>query len=318
MPILAVFGATGNQGYSVAQHVLSTPSLSTQYTVRALSRNTSHPRMQHLSSQGAELAAADMHDPATLPTALNSVQYIFLVTTTPTTYSAARTSEHQQVKNVCTAALTAGARYIIFSSMSAPLQITNGALQITNGALQHVSHFDVKAECELYIRRLPIQSSFFAPASFMQNFQGMMKPRPAPEGDGTYVLADMLPGDARVPYLDITETGKWVGAVLAAPEKYAGKFFAAAEAFYTPEEVAEVISRVTGKTVRHVRLPDEVVKGFFPEKGRESIYEMFVLLREYGYFGEDQEELVRWAREQVDGELTGLEAFLRRIDYKLE
>ncbi|USP76231.1 NAD(P)-binding protein [Curvularia clavata] len=310
-PILAVFGATGNQGFSVASHVLSTPSLSSKYTVRALSRNTSHPSMATLASQGAQLASADMDDASTLPSALKDVQYLFLNTPTPKDYSTARAVESRQVKTVCRAALAAGVRYIIFSSMSMPLNISNGALQ-------RVQHFDVKAEAELYIRRLPIQSAFFAPASFMQNFTGMMKPRPSQENDGTYVLADVLPGNVRVPYIDITDTGKWVGAILAEPDKYNGKFFAAAEAFYTSDEVAEILSKVTGKTVRHVQLPDQVVKGFFPQNVSEQMFEMFALFRDYGYYGEDEEELVKWAREQVEGEVTGLEAFLRKTDYKLE
>jgi hypothetical protein len=51
---------------------------------------------------------------------------------------------------------------------------------------------------------------------------------------------------------------------------------------------------------------------------REGLYEMWVLNREYGYFGKEQKGLVRWAGEQAKGELTGLEAFLRKADYTLE
>jgi uncharacterized protein YbjT (DUF2867 family) len=310
-PILAVFGASGNQGSSVATHVLTTPSLSSQYTVRALSRNINHPTMLSLASLGAQTAYADMEDASSLSAALENATYMFLVTATTANYALTRATEARQVKIVCNAALAAGVKYIIFSSMSAPQFISDGALR-------NVPHFDVKAEAELYIRRLPVRSAFFAPGSFMQNFMGQMKPRPDPENEGEYVLANMLPVDARVPYIDITETGKWVGPILQDPDRYEGKFFAAAEGFYTPVQMAQAISKVTGKTVRHVQLPDEVAKGFFPEAFKEALYEMFVLLREYGYFGEGQEELVAWAREQVKGELTDLEGFLQKVEYKLE
>jgi uncharacterized protein YbjT (DUF2867 family) len=307
---IAIFGATGNQGNSVARTILTTPSLSALYNVRALSRSTSSPKMKDLKSLGAELSQVDMDDPTTLPSALAGCTHMFLITTTQYTGST-REVETRQAKAVCTEALRQGVRYIIFSSMSHPFKISNGKLK-------NVEHFDDKAEIEMYIRGLPVQSAFFAPAAFMQNLEGMMKPRPSPENDGTFVLADLLPGNTPVPYIDITETGKWVGAILAEPDKYAGKFFAAAEAFYTPDEVVAIMSKVTGKTVRHAQLPDEVIKGFFPEGFREQLYEMWVLNREYGYYGQGQEEAVQWAKQQVVGELTGLEAFLRKNEFKLE
>jgi uncharacterized protein YbjT (DUF2867 family) len=309
-PILAIFGASGNQGYSLATHVLTNPTLSSRYTVRAVSRSTSKQSMQHLSTLGAELHAADMDDPSTLPSALEGASFLFLVTTTQ--YSGnTRAIETLQAKSVCSEALRQGVSYIIFSSMSHPSAISSGLLK-------NCEHFDVKAEIETYIRSLPVRSAFFAPASFMQNFTTMMRPRSAPENDGTYVLQDMLPGTTPVPYIDILDTGKFIAPILENPDKYAGSFFAAAEAFYTPDECAEILSRVTGKTVRHVQLPDDEVKARFPPALREALTEMWVLNREYGYFGKEQRKLVAWAREQVGEEVTGLEAFLKREGYVLE
>ena len=308
-PILAVFGATGNQGYSTTHYVLTSPTLSAKYTVRAISRTASHPRLTTLSTLGAQIATADMSDPSSLPSALSGVSHLFLLTTTQYT-GQTRALETQHAVNVCTSAVEQGVRYIIFSSMSHPMQLTGGKLK-------NVEHFDVKAEIETYIRGLPVQSAFFAPASFMQNLNSQMKPRPSGENDGTFVLANMLKGDTKVPYIDIMDTGKFVGAILAEPDRYAGKFFAAAERFYTPDEIVKVMSRVTGKTVRHVQLEDEVAKSFFPEGLREALGEMWVLSREYGYYGVKQEELVKWAREQVEDELMGLEEFLRK-EFTLE
>jgi uncharacterized protein YbjT (DUF2867 family) len=308
--LLAVFGASGNQGNSTVNFVLSDPKLSQRYAVRAISRDTSNPKMQDLASKGAELVQADLDDPSSLPAALKGAEYVFLVTTTQYQGNT-REVETRQAKSACEEALKQGVKYIIFSSMSHPFKISNGLLK-------HVEHFDDKAEIEEYIRSLPVKSSFFAPASFMQNYLTHVRPRPSPSNDGTFMLADILPDDTEVPYIDITDTGKWVGAILADPDKYEGKFFAAAEGFYTHKQAAEIISKVTGKTVKHVKLPDEVVKDFFPEGMREALYEMWVLNREYGYFGKEQKGLVRGAGEQAKGELTGLEAFLRKADYTLE
>jgi uncharacterized protein YbjT (DUF2867 family) len=308
--LLAVFGATGNQGNSTAHAVLSSPSLSQRYAVRAISRNTSHPKMLALKTAGAQLAQADLDDPSSLSAALKGVSHLFLMTTTSYTGNT-REIETRQAKSVCAAAIDAGVTYIIFSSMSHPFKISNGILK-------HVEHFDDKAEIETYIRSLPVQSAFFAPASFMQNFTTHSAPRPSPKGDGSYVIANVLNPDTKVPLIDITDTGKWVGAILAEPEKYAGKFLAAAEGLYTWPEACEVISKVTGKTVVYQQLPDEVFKGFLPPGMSDALLEMWVLNRDYGYYGSEMEAEVKWAKEQAVGELTGLEEWLRREKFSLE
>ncbi|KAF3051280.1 hypothetical protein E8E11_010883 [Didymella keratinophila] len=309
--LLAVLGATGNQGYSVASTVLSDPELRARYNVRAISRSTSAAKMQDLARLGASLAAADMDDPSSLGPALQGASTLFFITATQ--YQGhTREIETRQAKAVCEAALAAGVSYIIFSSMSHPFKISGGILK-------NVEHFDDKAEIEAYIRSLPVKSAFFAPASFMQNLQShFMRPRPSQSADGTYVLANCAYGHSRMPFIDITETGRWVGAILAEPDKYEGKQFAAAAEILTMDQVCEIVGRVTGKTVRHQNLPDEVFKDFMPEGLRQQLFEMWVFQRDYGYYGPSMDEDVRWARENARGEVTGLEAFLRKHEYALE
>jgi uncharacterized protein YbjT (DUF2867 family) len=308
--LLAVFGATGNQGNSTANFVLSDPELSRRYTVRAVSRDTSNPKMQNLKSRGAELVQADLDDASSLPQALRGVEYLFFMTTTQYQGNS-REVETRQAKDICTAALKEGVKYIIFSSMSYPFKISNGALK-------NVEHFDDKAEIEEYIRSLPVKSAFFAPGSFMQNFTTHSKPRPSHKGDGTYVVANILDPTTRVPLIDITDTGKWTGAILADPEKYQGKFFAAAEGLYTLPEACEIMSKATGKSITYQQLPDEMFKGFLPESMRDPLYEMWVLNRDYGYYGQDQKSLVQWAKEQAKGELTTLGEWCTRENFSVE
>lgn len=309
--LLAVLGATGNQGYSVASTVLSDPELSQRYNVRAISRSISNPKMQDLKNAGAELMSADMDKPESLPPAFAGVNTLFFLTTTQYQGNT-REIETRQAKSVCEAALAAGVSYIIFSSMPHPYKITGGKLK-------NVEHFDDKAEIEEYIRSLPVKSAFFAPSSFMQNLMThFMRPVPSQAGDGTFVLADCAYGHSRVPFIDITETGKWVGAILAEPEKFEGKQFAAAAEILTMDVVAEIVGTVTGKVVKHQNLPDEVFKGFMPEGLQERMYEMWAFLRDYGYYGPTMDQDVQWAKENARGELTGLDAFLRKHNYSLE
>jgi uncharacterized protein YbjT (DUF2867 family) len=307
--VLAVFGATGNQGNSTAHFVLDDPELSQRYAVRAVSRDISNPKMQDLKSKGAELAQADLDDASSLPAALKGAEFVFLMTAT--SYQGDNHEiETRQAKDLCEAALKASVKYIVFSSMSHPLKISNGKYK-------NVTHFDDKAEIEEYIRSLPVKSAFFAPASFMQNFSTYLVPRPSPAGDGTFVIANIGTNDTLYPLIDITDTGKWIGAILADPDKYEGKFFAAAERLYTMPEACELLSKYTGKTVKYQQLPDETFKGFLPEGTREMYYEMWAFIRDYGYYGSDEKEQIEWTAKQARGKLTSLEEFLKREKYTL-
>lgn len=308
--LLAVFGATGNQGGSVIRAVLSDPNLSKRYSVRGITRDTTSPKAQALKSTGAEIVSADFENPSTLSAALTGANFVFALTATDYRGNT-RAVETRQAKAIVDAAVKQKASYIIWSSMSHPFKISNGALK-------HAQHFDVKAEIEEYIRAQPIKSAFFAPGSFMQNFTANMAPRPSPANDGTFILANILRDEDRLPLIDITDTGAWVSAILASPDKYEGKFFAAAEGLYSQKEIVETLSKVSGKTVRHVQIEDEVYKGYLPEASRDMLFDMYVLFREYGYYGKDMERDVKWAREQVRGDLTNLEGFLRKIGWKLE
>lgn len=59
--IIAVHGATGVQGGSVAQSLLKS-----NWKVRALTRNTSGDAAKALEAAGAELVTADLDDEASL------------------------------------------------------------------------------------------------------------------------------------------------------------------------------------------------------------------------------------------------------------
>ncbi|KAF2662013.1 NAD(P)-binding protein [Lophiostoma macrostomum CBS 122681] len=304
--LLVVFGATGNQGGSIAEVVLDSPELSKQYSVRAITRSSSNPKVHALQAKGAEIVEADLGNPSSLKAALTGAHTVFAITTTQYGQDT-RQIETQQAKALCEEAIAQKVEYIIWSSLSHPVKITDGKLS-------HIDFFDVKAEVEDYIRSLPIKSAFFAPGSFMQNFHDHMKPRPSPANDGTYVIGDLLYPDSVIPLIDITDTGKWVAAILAEPEKYEGKQFCAADRLYTMTEIAEIISQFTGTTVKYQNIPDDVFKGFLSK----GYFEMHLLMRDYGYYGKNMKENVQWAKDQARGHLTTFEEWLKKEQYSLE
>ena len=107
--LLSVFAATGNQGNSTANLVLDDPELSQRYTVRAIARNISNPKMQALKSKGAELVQADLDDPSSHPAALSGVEFVFFMTTTQF-QGGTREIETRQSKALCSEAVKQGVK----------------------------------------------------------------------------------------------------------------------------------------------------------------------------------------------------------------
>ena len=305
--LLIVFGATGQQGGSVINAVIDDPDLSKQYKIRAVTRDPSKPAAQALKQKGIELAQADADDKASLERALKNVHTAFIVTTTPDEAGAKQT-EIRQGKLIADTAVAAGAQYLIFSSASHAGQISGRSVDI----------FDAKADIEDYIRTLPVKSAFFAPGFFMENFHGHSTPRPTGE-PGVYAIANVPNPDTRIPLLaTAADSGKYVAAILANPDKYAGEVFYGATKLYSYDEVAKAIGEATGKTVKYKQLPAEVFKGFLPPASAESAVAMLQWFKDFGYYGPKTEEYVDWTVQQTPSKLTTFEDFLKKNPINLQ
>lgn len=307
--LLTVFGATGQQGGSVVDYVLNDPELSKQYKIRGITRDITKPAAQALQQKGVEVFKADSNDEASLKQAMHGTHTVFGITAT--IYDEMlKERELAQGKAMADAAIAAGVQYFIFSTLS------NGS-KISGGKIQNLAHFDVKAEIEEYIHAQPIKSAFFAPGSFMQNFNHFMTPRPS--GDGTYAIANFVTPETQLPLIDtVDDTGKYVGAILAEPQKYEGKVFSASTRLYSYSEIVEIMSKASGKTVTYKQLPLNVWSSFLPTESKDYMVDMFLWIQDYGYYGPQTAELVDWTSKQARGKLTTLEEYLARCPLHLE
>jgi uncharacterized protein YbjT (DUF2867 family) len=75
--LIAVTGATGNQGGSVAKLLLQYP---TEYRVRAITRDANSSASKVLKELGAEIVEADLTKPDSLPQAVEGCWGVFGVT----------------------------------------------------------------------------------------------------------------------------------------------------------------------------------------------------------------------------------------------
>ena len=243
---LAVFGATGTQGGSVINFVLSNQNLTKMYKIRAITRNVGSEKAKLLASRNVEVVEGDMDRKDSILLALRGADTVFVVTT-PMTQTSFDTidDEYNSAKRIADAAVEVGSRYIIYSTLP-------GVTELTGGKFSHAAPFDAKAKAQKYIAALPIRSAFVSLASFMENFETQAFMGPQKALDGRYYMARNIGPKARIPLIAAaSDTGKFVGAILLRPERHAGKTFKAADRLYTMEEICAALSKSAGKEIIH-------------------------------------------------------------------
>lgn len=138
--------------------------------------------------------------------------------------------------------------------------------------------------------------------------------RPRPVGDGVY-FNFVSPGTEFKVALDHTrrETrAKCIAAILADFDNYEGKVLCAATALHTFTELVDCMSRTSKKSVVCRQIPEETWRGFLPPTMKNYIAKMMQFFQDYGYYGMDTEEKVKWSAEQARGKLaTTLDEFFR-------
>lgn len=300
--ILAIFGATGQQGGSVMRHVLNDPELSKTYKIRAITRHVQSEQAKRLPAE-VQVVQGDVHDRASVDAALTGAHTVFAITN-PSFGPDGFDVEYSSGCRIADVAAEKGVEYIIFSTLPS-------IRDISGGKYTKVTPFDVKAKIEQHIRGLDIKSAFFAPASFMENFQSYPFMAPRPSADGTWVMARHNSPDSRMALIDaVGDSGKFVGAILAEPDKYQGKTLCSAVGFYTMEEIVAAMSRATGKLIVYKQIPLDEFRESLPPSMADVFVELFSYYEEFGYFGPDSERLVAWGAGNARGKLSTLEEYL--------
>src|SRR6478735_10784266 len=151
-PLIAVVGASGNQGGSVVQALLEG-----DVRVRALVRDPGKPAAQALAARGVELTVGDLTDQASLEAFSDGVDAVFAMTT-PFTEG----TDHETATGIAIAdaASRAGVPHLVYSSV--------GGAERESG----VPHFESKRRVEEHIESLGIHHTFLRPVLFMDNLAG--------------------------------------------------------------------------------------------------------------------------------------------------
>ena len=225
--IIAVTGATGQQGGAVARKLLSEG-----WKARALTRDVDKPAAQELASLGAEIVAGDMEDRAQLDAAFQGVYGVFSVQNfwLP---NVGYEGEIRQGKNVADAAKDAGVQHLVYSSVGAAYR----------GMGQ--KHFDSKWIIEQHIHTLGVPYTILRPAAFFENFNWES---PAIL-NGIFNAIGLRPEKERQ-LIAVEDIAVFVALAFANSNEYAGKTIELAGDALTESQLADTFAKVIGRPVK--------------------------------------------------------------------
>jgi uncharacterized protein YbjT (DUF2867 family) len=225
--IIAVTGATGQQGGAVARKLLADG-----WNVRALTRDLDKPAAQELASLGAELVPGDMENRAELDAAFQGVYGVFSVQNfwLP---NVGFEGEIRQGKNVADAAKNAGVQHLVYSSV--------GSAHRGMGQ----KHFDSKWQIEQYIHSLDVPYTILRPVFFMENHNWSR----AYILNGTFTGLGLRP-EKEIQSIAVEDIGVFAALAFANRDDYLGKTIELAGDALTEAQIAETFTNVIGRLVK--------------------------------------------------------------------
>ncbi|KAJ1187292.1 hypothetical protein NDU88_004069 [Pleurodeles waltl] len=243
---IAVFGATGAQGGSVARALLKCPG----FSVRAVTREVSRPAAIALKNLGAQVVKGDLDDKEAVEQILKGVYGAFLVTN----FHTCKDKEVTQGKLVADLAGTLGLKHVVYSGLENVNKMTGGALR--------VAHFDTKGEVEEYFWEKGVPMTSVRMAFYFENFLTDLKPVKNASGEYDLVLPmEGVPMDG----MAVADIGPVVCSLFQSPDGYIGKAIGLSAERLTAEQYAEKFSKHTGEKIKASKIStDEYSKLGFP------------------------------------------------------
>lgn len=226
-----VTGATGQQGGAVA-HTL----LSGGHHVRALTRKPESDAARRLALAGADVAAGDLGDAASVRKAASGVDTMFLM---GNSYEAGTEEETRQGIIAADAAKVAGVGHLIYSSVADADKRTG------------IPHFESKYLVERHVAGLGIPYTISAPVAFMENVVAPWSIGALRQG----IHAFPMPPKRVLQLVALADIGAFNAALVERREQVFGKRFDFAGDELPGEEQAKILSQTIGRPIRYQEIP---------------------------------------------------------------
>ena len=272
--IIAVVGATGQQGSGLVKAILADPSGG--FAARAITRDPNSDKARELARLGAEVVAGDVDDARSLEKAFAGAYGAYCVTFFWAHFSPEK--EKAQAAAMAGAAKAAGVKHVIWSTLEdsrLSIPLSDDRMPTLMGQYK-VPHFDAKAEADAAFAGVP--TTYLLTSFYWENFIYFgMGPKKGPDG----VLGLTMPlGDKKFPAIASDDIGACAYGIFKAGDAYIGKRVGIAGEHLTGAEMAAAFSAELGQPVRYNAIEPAVYRSFgFP--GAEDLGNMFQFNRDF-------------------------------------
>jgi uncharacterized protein YbjT (DUF2867 family) len=250
---ILVFGATGQQGGAVANALLADG-----HHVIGLTRNPDSEKAKALQQQGVDMRKGSAYDKQYLVELMKEVSVVFAITTP---FEEGMEKETAQGISIAEAAKEAGVAHFIFTSVASANQNTG------------IPHFDSKFLVEQRIAQLGLPYTIIGPVYFMSNLFFPWNLEDLKQG----LIKIAIPDTLSLQQIDVDDIGKMVAVMVKRPADFIGKRFDIATDELTGPEMAEILSKVTGKPF--------TFQGFSPDYLRESSEDLAIMFEWFDQVG---------------------------------
>jgi len=274
--LIVVFGATGAQGGGLAHAILQ--DTSSEFSVRAVTRNPESEKAKELAKLGAEVVVADIDDAVTLQRALKNAYGAYFVTF----YWAHLSPEKEKAEAAAyaNAAKIAGLKHVIWSTLEDTREyvpLTDNRMPTLMGKYK-VPHFDGKGESDKFFIDAGVPVTFLRASFYWDNFI-FFGSGPKKGADGKLSLT--LPiGKSKMAGVAAEDIGKCALGIFKRDGELIGKTVGIAGEHLSGQEMAASLSKALRQEVSYNEIPPAVFRSFgFP--GADDLGNMFQFYDEF-------------------------------------
>jgi len=247
--IIAVVGATGTQGGSVARAILR--DTSGDFVLRALTRKPGSERAQSLARQGAEVVHADIDDLESIKQAFAGAYGAYCMTDF---WGGNGDPERERVQgtSMAEAARCAGLQHVIWSTLEDVrryVPLSDSRMPTLLGKYK-VPHFDGKGEADEAFVRHGVPTTFFLTSFYWENFVRFPGMELRKNKGGELILA-MPMADKKLPGIAVDDIGLCALGIFR-QSCSAGQTIGVAGEHLTCEQIAAALTRAIGTRVRYM------------------------------------------------------------------
>ena len=286
--IIAVLGATGNQGKSVVDALLKDGT----FHVRAISRNP-----KSYVGNAHEVVKGDLTNLDMLTESFKGAHGVFVVTNF---WEGA--DEMAQGRIAIDAAKKANVDHFVWSTLPNVEQISSGKYD--------VPHFTGKAKVDELVKNAGFNNyTFVQPPFYFQNLNGQLAAQKQQDGSWGWTLP-INPEKKVIHMSDIRDLGKVVAGAFLNPQKVGkGSYLSLATELNSFNDVLAAY-KANGKELSFNQVPTDIFSGFF--EGASEIAQMFAYFEAHTYMGENAEDRIQLAKEVSTEGFTSLSEWIKK------